>query len=99
LHITNLAGSIATFYANNLSQEDFLKETISIYPNPVGEVLNIRSSGLAINWLKIYDLNGRLIKEVQLDHNQIDVSQLPQGIYILDIETAVGVLRQKLVKK
>lgn len=98
LHITNLAGSVATFYAENLSQQDFLKESISIYPNPVVEVLNIRSSGIAIDKLKIYDLSGRLVLVNKNVEHQINVSQLPQGVYILEIETAVGVLMQKLVK-
>ena len=98
LHITNLAGSIATFYANNLSQEEFLKDAITIYPNPVSNVLNIKNAGIEIENVNIYDLNGRLIKRIQIDHNQIDVSQLPKGIYILEIETPVGILREKLVK-
>jgi hypothetical protein len=99
LHITNTIGEVATFYASNLSQEEFLKTAITIYPNPVSNVLYIKNAGITIENVKIYDLNGRLIKEEKLDDNQIDVSQLPQGIYILDIETAIGVLRQKLVKE
>ena len=98
LHITNLAGSVATFYANNLNQDQFLKEAITIYPNPVFNVLNIKNVGIAIENVKIYDLNGRLIKEEKLDHNQIDLSQLQKGIYVLEIITTVGVLREKLVK-
>lgn len=98
LHITNSIGEVATFYANNLSQQEFLKESISIYPNPVVEVLNIRSSGIAIDRLKIYDLSGRLVLENENVEHQINVSQLQQGVYVLEIETAVGVLREKLVK-
>jgi|GEM_PF-2103793 len=99
LHITNLAGSVATFYAVNLSQQDFLKDAITIYPNPVSEVLNIKNSGIAIDSVKIYNLNGRLVLEKVNVQHQINVSQLEQGVYILHIETAVGVLREELVKK
>ncbi|QTY26718.1 T9SS type A sorting domain-containing protein [Flavobacterium sp. CS20] len=99
LHITNLAGSVATFYANNLSQEEFLKESISIYPNPAKDVLHVESSTIAIESLRIYNLSGRLVSEKGKIEHQINVSQLQQGVYILEIETAVGVLRDKLVKK
>jgi len=58
----------------------------------------MKNTGIAIENVKIYDLNGRLIKQEQLDHNQIEISQLPKGIYILNIETAVGILREKLIK-
>jgi len=98
LNITNTIGEVATFYASNLSQDEFLNEAITIYPNPVSNVLNIKNAGIEIENVKIYDVNGRLVKEVALDHNQIDLSQLPKGIYILSIETAVGILREKLIK-
>jgi len=98
LDITNGEGFTATFFDNFLSQQDFLKDSIAFYPNPVNDVLLVESLDIPIVDIKIYDLNGRLIKEVQLDHNQIDFSQLQKGIYILHIETAVGILREKLIK-
>jgi len=99
LHITNSIGEVATFYANDLSQDEFLKESISIYPNPVKDLLQFESSGLAIDRLKIYDLRGRLVIEKESIENQINISQLQHGIYILEIETFVGVLKKKLVKE
>lgn len=98
LHITNTTGEVATFSASNLNQEDFLKETVSLYPNPVEEVLNIKNAVIAIDIVKFYDLNGRLVLENENVEDQINVSQLPQGVYILEIETAIGVLREKLIK-
>ncbi len=98
LNVTNNEGSIAVFYDNFLSQEGFLKDAISIYPNPFKDVLYLERSGIAVESLRIYDLNGQLIKEETLDHNQIEISQLSKGIYILHIETAVGILREKLIK-
>lgn len=99
LHITNSIGEVATFYATNLSQENFLKESISVYPNPVSDQLNINIPDIPVNTIKIYDLSGRLVEEVRLEDNQINVSHLQGGIYILGIETSVGVLRKKLVKE
>jgi len=100
LDITNSIGEVATFYATNLSQEEFLKESISIYPNPTIEVLNIESSGVAIENVKIYDINGRLVKEIKInDESQINVSQLQKGVYIIEMKTSMGVLRKKLIKQ
>jgi len=99
LHITNLAGSVASFYASTLSQAEFLKESISIYPNPVTDVLTIESSSVAIDNIKVYDLRGRLVEKYDGVNNQINVSHLQKGIYILYIDTAVGVLKKKLVKE
>jgi len=100
LDITNLEGSIATFYATNLSQEDFLKDSIGIYPNPVTAVLTIESLSVAIDNIKIYDLRGRLVEQVIInDESQINVSQLQKGIYMIEIKTSMGVLRKKLIKQ
>jgi len=99
LHITNLEGSAATFYATNLSQDEFLKESISIYPNPVTNVLKIESSSTAIDNIKIYDLRGRLVEKYDGVNNQIDVSHLQRGVFILEINTATGILSEKLIKK
>lgn len=100
LHITNLAGSVATFYATNLSRDEFLKDAIFVYPNPVTEVLKIESSGVALDHVNIYDINGRLIEEYQKVNSSISVGHLQKGVYILEIETSVGVLlRKKIIKK
>lgn len=99
LHITNLAGSVATFYATNLSQEEFLKNAISVYPNPVNEVLKIESSGIVLDHVNIYDINGRLIEEYQKVNSSISVGHLQKGVYILEIETSVGILWQKVLKE
>jgi len=99
MDITNSIGEVATFYAVNLSQDEFLKESISIYPNPVSEVLNIKSSGISIEDLKVYDMNGRLVLESHSKDGQVNMSTLQKGVYVLTVETSVGVLREKMVKK
>jgi hypothetical protein len=99
LHITNLAGSVATFYATNLSREAFLKDVISVYPNPVNDVLKIEHPGVVLDHVNIYDMNGRLVEEYQKVINPIDVSHLQKGIYILEINTSMGDYRRKLLKK
>ncbi len=99
LDITNTIGEVATFSANNLRANEFLEEAFSIFPNPVSDKLHIKSPEIPIEKVRIFDLNGKLIKEEKLDHNQIKVSHLQKGIYILSIETPFGMLRKKLIKK
>ncbi len=99
LDITNSIGEVATFYAANLSQDEFLKESITIFPNPVSEVLNIKSSSIPIENLKVYDMNGRLVMEINSNIGEINVSVLQKGVYILNAETSFGVLRKKMIKE
>ncbi|QTY26332.1 T9SS type A sorting domain-containing protein [Flavobacterium sp. CS20] len=100
LDITNSEGSIATFYDNFLSREEFLEDNISIYPNPVKDILNIRCSEMILQHISIFDLQGRiLVNDNILENNQLDLSNLPLGIYVLQIKTNQGVSVKKLVKK
>lgn len=99
LDITNSIGEVATFYATNLSQDEFLKDAISVYPNPVTEVLKIEHPGVVLDHVNIYDMRGRLVEKYEKVNTQIDVSHLQHGVYILEISTSIGVLREKLVKK
>lgn len=55
------------------------------YPNPTsGKVyINIREAGKSI---QVFDITGRMLKEVGLDDGSIDLSDVPQGIYLLKVE-------------
>jgi len=100
LDITNSEGSVATFYDNLLGKDEFLRQNVKIYPNPVVDNLFIESNQSNIQKLLIYDLSGRIVlKQEGLENNQLDVSNLRQGIYILKIHTSGGVIQRKLIKK
>lgn len=57
---------------------------ISIFPNPVNDILNINSKREIVNYT-IYDLNGRRMNDLQSSSNKIDVSKLNPGIYFLKL--------------
>jgi len=87
-----------------LSTQIFDSNSIKIYPNPAENVVNVESlsSGIGNANLKIYDLNGRLLENRPLNFNeaqQIDVSQLQSGVYLLKIEnTSVNISKKLIIK-
>jgi hypothetical protein len=74
---------------------------ISIYPNPVSEVLNITTSDEGINRLVITDINGKKIIERNVinRNEQIDMSSFNSGIYIMNIYKGNEVYTSKIIKK
>lgn len=58
-----------------------------IYPNPVGDVLYVNSHLNTTTKLTIYNMLGEKIMD-NLTGNKIDVSQLPKGFYILNINNS-----------
>tara|TARA_R110000787_G_scaffold81036_2_gene175940 strand:- start:97040 stop:98293 length:1254 start_codon:yes stop_codon:yes gene_type:complete len=66
-----------------------LSEAISVYPNPANDLINIvNASNIQLEGIKIYDMNGRLIREVAITNNNtqnINLSDLTNGVYMFHI--------------
>lgn len=82
-----------------LGVNDIMKNdsNIIIYPNPVSDILNIKSKDKVKN-VEIYDMTGRKIN-VELNDNAINVKELQSGSYILSVETSKGKFTEKFIKK
>lgn len=76
----------ASFSENcSLSLDSFEITEIKLYPNPTTDKLNLLSN--EITAYKIYDTNGRLLLNISsFNSNQIDVSFLNPGVYILEVK-------------
>lgn len=66
--------------------EEFNNNEFTIYPNPVKDIVSISiASKTVINTINLYSVTGKLIKEIQLPKNQIDLSNLKSGIYFIEV--------------
>jgi 2-keto-3-deoxy-6-phosphogluconate aldolase len=75
-----------------------IKNNISIYPNPVSNILNI--SNISSNALiSIYNLNGQMVLSKTINGNSLSISQLPAGMYTLRITESDKCKTLKFVKK
>ena len=76
-----------------------LSKLISIYPNPVTDVLKIASKEKILN-LQVYAADGKVVKvKSNPSLDQLDVTQLPAGMYVLKVSTAKGEQQVKFIKK
>ncbi|MBS3738912.1 MAG: T9SS type A sorting domain-containing protein [Psychroflexus sp.] len=91
------------FESTTLSTDEFEKSGISVYPNPASNLVNINFSQNTdeLEQIALYDLNGRLILTRKLNSNdieqQIDVSNLSSGVYILEINTVKHQYNTKVI--
>ena len=79
-----------------------LLETILVYPNPVSEVLNIRLKDVDVSAVaKVFNLSGQVVISRQLNEldNKIEVRNLQEGIYFVEVTTVSGINRFKLIKE
>jgi hypothetical protein len=78
------------------SVNDMLAEQIAIYPNPTKGFLVIDTDYL-IEKVIIFNIHGSIV-ESQLNENTIDVSNVSNGIYFIEIHTDKGLVRKKFIK-
>ncbi|QDO94268.1 carbohydrate-binding protein [Formosa sediminum] len=85
------------FYTT-LGINDILESEINMHPNPVKDVLYIKSDINAK--VNIFDSLGNLIisKKLSSDQSTIDTSYLNSGVYIVRLEKDNGVQFKKLIK-
>lgn len=84
--------------SSNLSvEEEQQLKSISFYPNPVKDILNINSKS-ELTKVEIYSLLGNKIKELTTGLNSININNLPKGIYIIKAYSKTNYTALKMIK-
>lgn len=94
--VSNSVNSTARPLQNNPGNK---KEQISIFPNPVKDYLNIRSS-VKIDNVVIFDILGKEVFQVnpEIIAPRIDVNNLPSGVYLVKITSGNESKTIKVIK-
>jgi hypothetical protein len=69
-----------------------------IYPNPFTAILNV-SGNSNPTWYRIFTVEGKLIKDASLETPQINLGELPRGMYLLQLTSDGKVETQKIIKR
>ncbi len=89
------------FVAENTLGDDqpLLENSISLYPNPVKNELNIKTNAIEIQQAILYDILGKSIKHINVENEVVDLSKIFNGIHLLKLVTDKGVLVKKITKQ
>jgi hypothetical protein len=75
----------------------------SIHPNPTSGIFTIDLKDLAADELSIYNAQGKLIRSIIISENtalfRVDLSDQPNGIYLVKLHTESGLMTHKLIKE
>ena len=77
-------------------------QLVHVYPNPVSDYVNIELlSNANISLIEIINIQGRIVKRQKTanDQKSLDVRDLPNGIYIIKMDTDNGFVMKKLIKQ
>jgi hypothetical protein len=88
--------------AVNTENKSDIGSGLSVFPNPANDIVNIRISSPQQNYsiVTIYDIRGKLLDKLIMKSSrmQMDLSDIPAGIYILKVITGKSVATVKLIR-
>jgi hypothetical protein len=95
--ITNIASSTYRILAN----ESFENSNVfNLYPVPSSDILNISNTNqYEIQAIEIYNQLGQIVQKEIGNKNQINVSQLQNGMYFLKIKTENTIYTKQFIKE
>ena len=76
--------------------------TFNLFPNPAGDQLNVWVEGVEKNAdIKVYNLVGKLVMQRQSNTilTQLNISKLPAGIYLLNVNNGKETKAVKFIKQ
>ena len=90
---------ISQTFAETLSNEEFVSaDLFKIFPNPTSlGFVNIKGLSNTDVSVAVYDILGKQVKNETLTNNQLNVSNLNTGVYILKITQNNATITKKLV--
>lgn len=79
----------------NENKDDAILE---IYPNPAQTEIHIKIEG-ELSLVRSYNLKGTIVQESVGNHKTLDITELQEGIYIVEIHTPSYIRSQRLLVK
>ena len=81
-----------------LGTKENLKESTTIFPNPVKDILTIKTNDKLIE-TKIYSIQGNLINHFPTPNKTLNLNHLKKGTYLIEVKTDKGSKSLKFIKE
>ena len=93
-----------TATTTNVGIDNYLEGSVTLYPNPAKEVVNVQCTMNNVQLggeLHLFDVYGKLLQIVPItgETTQINVSGLAAGLYFVRVTTEEGVVTKTFVKR
>ena len=88
--------SIVVWDIDNAIAQLGLSQEIKLYPNPAKDLVRVDAGSVKVLELRLYDSQGRIVAR-RLHSEALALTDLPNGVYFLQVNTDIGITRKKLV--
>jgi hypothetical protein len=102
ISIFSCGDSIVVYQEETTSiKENLIASEISVYPNPVKDIVKIESSAIITEWVEVINLMGKVVmhQEIGRASDEVSLEHLAPGIYFLTGKTNEGYWTRKIVKE
>jgi hypothetical protein len=93
---------IAEMYTNSGAilnvEKAVTSENLNIYPNPTNGLLNMNSRNNNVKKAQLFDITGRMVKDINVNSSTIDITSFPSGIYMLKLDFKSSSIINKIIK-
>lgn len=97
--VNSFKTTVMTFDITTGINEQFHQSHFEIYPNPCDNELTIDGEGfLSIETINIIDIAGKIVKTIIPNTNTINIADLQNGIYFLQLQANSKVITRRFVK-
>ncbi|GAB1857022.1 hypothetical protein MHTCC0001_18580 [Flavobacteriaceae bacterium MHTCC 0001] len=78
--------------------EKLIELDVVLYPNPATDIVNLKlPNSINITKIEVIDVNGRPVRFQLINKHTIDISNLPSGIYLVNIQSENNKGTKKLI--
>ncbi len=101
----NLSGWSESITVTTTGIDNYLSNSITLYPNPANDVVNVQCTmnNVQLEGIEIIDVYGKVVRTIVGANNyspiRINVSGLANGMYFVRVTTDEGVVTKTFVKK
>ena len=106
-NLSEWSGSV-TATTTNVGIDSWLESSVSLYPNPAKEVVNVQCTMNNVQWdgatVEVLDVYGKVVRDVETRcttslQTRINVSGLADGMYFVRVSTDRGVVTKTFLKR
>ena len=99
-NVSDWSGSVSE-ETTNVGIEEWLSNSVTLFPNPAKDVVNVQCTMGNVQGVEVYDVYGKLITTSNSIDNptRINVSGLADGVYFVRVTTDRGVVTKSFVKR
>jgi hypothetical protein len=70
---------------------------VRAFPNPASDQISILVEGAQLEQAQLMATDGRIVRRIQDGQPELNVSNLPEGLYLLQVWTTKGLTSKRLI--